>query len=226
VLVICHGHPGNEKNLDIAQAARRAGWVAVTFNYRGSWGSPGNFRFAGTLEDAAAVLAYVREAEHAQKLRADASRIVLAGHSMGGWIAGMIGERDPQLSGVILISAADYGAGAQMPWPALVADMRDNMETLAGVTPELLAQEVVDNRNAFSLVRSVGALRNTPLLVLTADDGLAPRAQALVDAIHTAGGTHVTAVHVATDHGWSDRRIDLQSRILRWLGSLPPSSGH
>ena len=42
-LVICHGLPGNEKNLDLAQAVRRAGWNAVTFNYRGSWGSPGNF---------------------------------------------------------------------------------------------------------------------------------------------------------------------------------------
>ena len=35
-LVICHGLPGNEKNLDLAQAVRRAGWNAVTFNYRGS----------------------------------------------------------------------------------------------------------------------------------------------------------------------------------------------
>ena len=35
-LVICHGWPGNEKNLDLAQAVRRAGWNAVTFNYRGS----------------------------------------------------------------------------------------------------------------------------------------------------------------------------------------------
>src|SRR5579872_2290402 len=25
-LVMCHGLPGNEKNLDLAQAARRAGW--------------------------------------------------------------------------------------------------------------------------------------------------------------------------------------------------------
>lgn len=40
-IVICHGLPGNEKNLDLAQALRRAGWNAVTFNYRGSWGSPG-----------------------------------------------------------------------------------------------------------------------------------------------------------------------------------------
>jgi predicted alpha/beta-fold hydrolase len=34
-LVICHGLPGNEKNLDLAQAVRRAGWNVITFNYRG-----------------------------------------------------------------------------------------------------------------------------------------------------------------------------------------------
>lgn len=38
-LVICHGLPGDEKNLDLAQAVHRAGWNAVTFSYRGSWGS-------------------------------------------------------------------------------------------------------------------------------------------------------------------------------------------
>ena len=40
-VVLLHGLPGNEKNLDLAQAIRRAGWNVVTFNYRGSWGSPG-----------------------------------------------------------------------------------------------------------------------------------------------------------------------------------------
>src|ERR1044071_8999212 len=53
--IFFHGLPGNEKNLDLAQAVRRAGWNAITVNYRGSWGSPGEFRFGGTLEDAEAV---------------------------------------------------------------------------------------------------------------------------------------------------------------------------
>ncbi len=67
-LVLCHGLPGNEKNLDLAQAVRRAGWNAVTFNYRGSWGSPGTFSFAHTLEDAASVLAYLRMPANARAL--------------------------------------------------------------------------------------------------------------------------------------------------------------
>ena len=80
-LLICHGLPGNEKNLDLAQAVRRAGWNAVTFNYRGSWGSPGAFRFAQNLEDADAVLYYLREPANAAKLGIDPERIAIAGAS-------------------------------------------------------------------------------------------------------------------------------------------------
>ena len=98
-IVICHGLPGNEKNLDLAQAARRAGWNAVTFNYRGSWGSPGNFRFAQNPEDAAAVLEYLRTPSNAAALGIDTRRIVLAGHSMGGWVTAMTASKDSTLPG-------------------------------------------------------------------------------------------------------------------------------
>jgi uncharacterized protein len=48
-VILLHGLPGNEKNLDLAQAMRRAGWTVVTFNYRGSWGSPGVYSFLGNF---------------------------------------------------------------------------------------------------------------------------------------------------------------------------------
>jgi uncharacterized protein len=82
--VFFHGLPGNEKNLDLAQAVRRAGWTVVTVNYRGSWGSPGNFRFAQNLEDAQATLAFIRSPDNAKRLSIDPARLALGGHSMGG----------------------------------------------------------------------------------------------------------------------------------------------
>jgi acetyl esterase/lipase len=75
--VFFHGLPGNEKNLDLAQAVRRAGWTVVTVNYRGSWGSPGNFRFAQNLEDAAATLTFIRSPDNAGRLSIDPTRIAL-----------------------------------------------------------------------------------------------------------------------------------------------------
>ena len=55
-VLLLHGFPGNERNLDLAQALRRAGWTVVFFHYRGAWGSGGDFSFAHVLEDVARML--------------------------------------------------------------------------------------------------------------------------------------------------------------------------
>jgi len=219
-LVICHGLPGNEKNLDLAQAVRRAGWNAVTFNYRGSWGSAGVFRFAQNLEDADAVLAYLRDPANAARLGIDTKRIAIAGHSMGGWVTVHTAAHDHALMGAILISAADMGAISGMPREKVVALMADDKETLVGVTAESMADEVTVNAKAFGFSNAVAGLTQTPLLVLSSDDGLAPQTDALVKAIEANGGKKVTAIHVATDHGWSDHRILLESTIINWIAGL------
>jgi len=219
-LLICHGLPGNEKNLDLAQAVRRAGWNAVTFNYRGSWGSPGSYRFAQNPQDADAVIEYLRDPANAAKLGIDTRRIAIAGHSMGGWVTAQIAEHDHALIGAILISAANMGAIGGMSRKDTVALMAENMEALAGVTAESMADEVITNAAAFDFNAHAAGLAPTPLLVLTADDGLAPQADQLVKAIQAAGGTKITEIHAATDHGWSDHRIFLEATIIDWLGQL------
>ena len=55
------------------------------------------------------------------------------------------------------------------------------------------------------------------MLVLTANDGLAGMSEALVAAVRKAGGNQAELAHIATDHSWSDRRIDLETRIIRFL---------
>jgi pimeloyl-ACP methyl ester carboxylesterase len=217
--VICHGLPGNEKNLDLAQAARRAGWNAVTFNYRGSWGSPGNFRFAQNPEDAASVVEYLRAPSNAAALGIDTRRIVLAGHSMGGWVTAMTASKDSGLFGAILISAADMGR-TRGTGEQLVASMADDMESLAGVTPQTMADEITANAEAFSIGNAAPGLARLPLLVITSDDGLAPAVAALVEAIEAQGGKNIKTAHFATDHGYSDHRMALESEVLQWLAGL------
>ena len=60
VVVLLRGFPGNERNLDLAQDMRRAGWDVLSFDYRGSWGSSGEFSFSHAVEDTAAAVAYLR----------------------------------------------------------------------------------------------------------------------------------------------------------------------
>ncbi len=219
-LVIFHGLPGNEKNLDLAQAVRRAGWNAVTFNYRGSWGSPGVFRFGQNLEDGDAVLAFLRDPANAARLGIDTHRIAIAGHSMGGWVVVHTAAHDRNLIGAILISAADMGKVGLMPRERLAPFMADNMEALAGVTAQSMADDLRAHAKEFQFDNAAAGLTQTPLLVLTANDGLAPDADSLVKAIEAQGGHKVTTVHVATDHGWSDHRIALETAVLNWLAAL------
>ena len=218
-LVICHGWPGNEKNLDLAQAVRRAEWNAVTFNYRGSWGSPGEFHFAQAPEDAAAVIAWLRKPEVAAKFGVDPARIALAGHSMGGWATTQVASRDPALIGAVLISAADMARLATLPRPARVKAAAENTETLV-TTPEAMADELAGAVATMTLKETAPGLAKVPLLILSSDDGLAPGTDALAAAIRAEGGK-VQMAHETTDHSWSDRRLTLAGLVIDWLKALP-----
>ncbi|MBJ7500873.1 MAG: alpha/beta fold hydrolase [Sphingopyxis sp.] len=221
-VVLCHGLPGNEKSLDLAQAMRRAGWTVITFNYRGSWGSPGDYRFSQNLEDADAVLAFARDPANAAKLRIDPKRLVIMGHSMGGWVTALTAAHDKALLGAAMVSAGNMGWLGKLPRDQAVKALRSNgMEALAGTTPEIMADEIIANTDRFDFVKAAPQLTGTNLFVLTSDDGLAPMSNALAAAIGKAGGGEkLKALHVATDHSWSDARVRLQAEVLGWLETL------
>jgi uncharacterized protein len=230
VVIVLHGFPGNEKNLDLAQSIRRAGWNAIFFDYRGSWGSPGAFSFGNSIEDTQAAIAYLRDPANAARLRTDPKRIVLVGHSMGGFMAAYAGSHDPAILGVGLISAAnfhDWAGGDLKPeeeqanHAGLVKSIADNdILPLAGCTAESLADEMLSHRKQWNFVDYAAMLGARPLLLITSDDGLEPGATHLAAAVRALGSTHVTEQHFATDHSYSDQRIALQIAVLNWLATL------
>jgi len=229
-VIVLHGFPGNEKNLDIAQSIRRAGWNTIFFNYRGSWGTPGVFSFANAIEDTQAAIAWLREPANAAKLHIDPKRIALVGHSMGGFMAAYAGSHDPAILGTGLISAAnfhDWAGGDLKPEQEaanrarLVKSLADNdILPLAGTTAESLADEMLSHRKQWNFVDYAPMFGSRPLLLITSNDGLAPGADHLAAAVRQSGSTHVTEQHFATDHSYSDQRIALQAAVLNWLAAF------
>jgi uncharacterized protein len=230
VVILLHGFPGNEKNLDLAQAIRRDGWNVVYFDYRGSWGSPGDFSFTHSIEDTQSAIAYLRDTAHAKKLRVDLTYIVLIGHSMGGFMARYVGAQDSTIKAVGLISASDMGddkalsvkPGQEKEAIAHLAAhlAAEGMAPLAGCTPESLAKEIFANAAAWNTINLAPKLANRSVLVITSDDGLAPSNDAFVAALRKAGSTDLTTVHMTTDHSYSDQRIALQKAVLEDLDFL------
>ena len=229
-VILLHGFPGNEKNLDIAQTLRRAGYDVLFFNYRGSWGSPGDFSFTHSIEDLQSAIAYLRDPANATRLRSDPKQIILIGHSMGGFMARYAGAQDPDIKAVGLISAADMAVDKIESLPAnhrsYAVDpiakrfAEEGLAPLAGCTAKSLAQEAVTNADTWNVPNLAPKLAGRPVLVITSDDGLAPSNDSFVAALHKAGAAHVATEHMATDHSYSDHRIALQTSILNWLAGL------
>ena len=234
IVVLLHGLPGYEHNLDLAQDIRSAGWDVLYFDYRGSWGSPGDFSLSHCIEDAAAVIAYIHQKAVAARLRADSSRIVLLGHSVGGFVAVQTAASDPAIHSVALISAVDVAGFIPEPLPDPAGKLIDalangfasqGLAPLAGCSALGLAHETIDHARQWSFRSQAGALRSRQLLIISSDDGFAAGSNTLAAAVGAAGDRDVVKFHFSTDHSYSDARIDLSHAVLHWLQSLPALDG-
>ena len=62
--------------------------------------------------------------------------------------------------------------------------------------------------------------QSVPPAIFTDPPADSAHTDSLVAAIKANGGTKITALHVDTDHGWSDHRIALESTVITWLAGL------
>ena len=117
-LVICHGFPTGPGGAATAartyphlaeRVAADAGWVVLTFNFRGTGQSEGNFSLAGWVADLRAAVDHLLEVT-------GVDRVWLAGFSTGGSLALCAAGEDERVGGVAAFSApADFDAWASDP---------------------------------------------------------------------------------------------------------------
>lgn len=222
VVILLHGFPGYERNMDLAHSIRRAGWHAVVFHYRGSWGSDGNFSFANAMEDTEAAIAYVRSPAVAGKYGIDPKRIVLVGHSMGGFMAAYAASRDPQVAGVVLLAA--WNIGGDRPLDAaheksMETEFAPELRPLKGCTAQSLVSEIKQHGESWDYVTFAANLKTRPVLIVSTNDELRPANEVLYAALQKAGASGVRYRHFDTDHGFSDKRIAMQTAVIEWLGA-------
>jgi pimeloyl-ACP methyl ester carboxylesterase len=227
-IVLLHGFPGNEQNLDLAQAIRRAGWNVLTMHYRGSWGSPGIFSIAHVLEDVDAAVAFVRQPVIAAKYGIDTHRIVLGGHSMGGLATAAHARADNHLLGAILLDAWNAGETGDELSKQSPAELEktaperfdDLGNSLQGATPLSSAKEVVAHRVDWNYLSWARSLTHCPMLIVGASKAGGEQNRKLAEAVTAAGGK-VTALTLQSDHSFQDHRIALAGIVVDWLDQLP-----
>lgn len=224
VVVFLHGYPGNERNLDLAQAVRRAGWHALYFDYRGSWGSGGTFGFQNALDDVEAALAWLRAPETRTRFRVDADRIALVGHSVGAWLAMMRAADDPATRCVAPLDAANMGATGKRvraePGRDFGAYFRQTTHPESGpirARADDLLRELVRNSDRWDYLDLAPALRSKSILLIASTPEAEAARQTLTRRLADAGNTHVRSLHYDDDHPFSAHRLALADELVAWL---------
>jgi dipeptidyl aminopeptidase/acylaminoacyl peptidase len=223
-VILLHGYPGEERNLDLAQAIRRSGWNVLFFHYRGAWGSEGSFSFGGALEDVGAAVALVSSPEFAASHRADPERVALVGHSMGGFLALTAGAELAAVDCVTSLAGANLGL-MRAPDPAAAHSAAARLDAMsgpiAGTTGAQLVAEIAAGGERFDTRRRAATLARKPvLLVAGARDRVTPpelHHEPLVAALREAGAAQLRALTLDADHAFSPARIALARAVVGWL---------
>lgn len=211
-VILLHGFPGYEQNMDLAQSLRRDGWNVVAMHYRGAWGSQGDFSFTHCMEDVSTILAFLQSPASVAKFHINSHRIVVVGHSMGGFMTVAALAQHPELAGGVVITEGNPARETEDFAHAEPADLAP----LAGTSAKALEQEGKAHVRDWSFEAFAARITPRPVLDFSANDGLKASNDALVATLKKAGDP-VTQIQMDTDHSFSNHRIALQIAVLRWL---------
>lgn len=219
-LVVCHGFPNGPKSAAASgqtypeladRLADEAGWKVLTFNFRGTGNSEGDFSLGGWLHDLHAAVDHLL-------LSGDVDGVWLCGASTGGSLAICAAAEDARVKGVAALSArADFDDWAAHP-RRFLEHARDIGVIRSATFPADTDAWIRELKETRPLVLAEKLAPRPLLLVQGSDDDLVPSldARALADChghaeLRIIQGAGHRLRHdpraVAVLLGWMDRQI-------------------
>lgn len=224
VLIFTHGYPGHEKNLDLAQTLRRAGFSSVIFFYRGCWGSDGDFSFEGSFEDTRAVLDFVL---HDTEYNFDPDHIFFIGHSLGCVNAARMIAACPQVRGGVFLAPCDLWRLSQLglensSYQQHLQDvLEEGISYIRGTDIRTLTREIRESNGRLSIDSCIPSIAEKPLLwVSSPDDDVVSEEKETypyIQKMKAYGASSFKWLRVSSDHYFSNMRSQLTEDITSFL---------
>jgi len=216
-LLLLHGYPGNERNLDIAQVVRSHGWNVIYFDYRGSWGSQGKFSFKNCVEDVVNVVAFCNK--YQDSLKIDTSNIVMFGHSMGGWVCLKALQELPTIKKGFALSTWDIAKDFKNVSTEKEMLRIANNPNIAGkyfvlnTSLEDLYTPVLQNQTYFNLLNNGKSLADKQIIMIDEHNGN----HDLADKMKESNKAYFEYSVWQTDHSFTNKRVSLINKVLAFL---------
>lgn len=210
-IIMVHGLPGNDNQFDIAQSIRRTGRNVIHFNYRGSWGSQGDFLYSNSLEDVDEIIEYLSNTVNSKRLRIDTNAFVLLGRSYGGGIALIQGSKNQRVKKIIAVSSMNAGSDTHpiqdisklSRWKKYL-----NKQVMLNVIPTIFLQEIFDNKEKYNVVTYKNQLNKKKVLLIEDTQNN----QNWISLLE-----NVDSKMIASDHSFISNRIELTNVLIEWL---------
>ena len=212
--IICHGYPGDTKNMDLAEALALNGYNVLVFFYAGAWGSEGTYRFRNLTPSAKSALEWMLG-----KPYVGTSRVALISHSMGALpLTNLMSVDDRVKTGVLMAPASDTN-----PW--LGEDVVDNLfKVFRSMSEGKLAtgddseykQDMVEaakNLNPMDRVADIKA----PIFVIVGSSDDVTKPDTCKALYEKATEPKRWVLLDGADHSFTEHRYPLHREILGWL---------
>ena len=216
-LLLLHGYPGNERNLDIAQVVRSRGWNVIYFDYRGSWGSQGKFSFKNCVEDVVNVVSFCNK--YQDSLKIDTSNIVLFGHSMGGWVCLKALQELPTIKKGFVLSTWDIAKDFKNVSNEKEMLSIANDPNIAGkyfvlnTSLKDLYTPVLQDKTYFNLLNDAKSLGDKQIIMIDEHE----KNSQLAEKIKEYNKLYFDYSVWQTDHSFTNKRASLINQVLAFI---------
>ncbi len=215
-VAICHGYPGDAKNMDLAEELALNGVSVLIFYYMGAWGSGGEFRLTNLVPSTVAAVKYLRGLDFV-----DPDRVGLISLSMGAVPLTKCMSVDPSIKmGVLMSPASDLKPWAQEQYLDSIVPvfLKSAGGKLVGWTEEKLRQDVKVAASEMNPIETIAEIHAPLMVVLGTNDTITMPPE--VRRLYEAANEPKKLVEIeGADHEFNEHRIPLQKAVIDWVST-------
>lgn len=213
-VALCHGYPGDTKNMDLAEELALNGIVTLVFYYQGAWGSEGTFRFVKLEPSTRDAVAYLRGLKWVNP-----DRVGIVSHSMGAVPLTKRMSLDSTLRTCVLMAPA-VDLATSLKDDRLSKRVLGMLEMakgkLSGLTAESLTEDLQKAYRTMNPISLVSKVKAPIMIVVGTSDYLTPP-ESCKRYFDAANEPKQLVLLEGADHIFSDHRMLLIRTVLDWL---------